>query len=156
MKGQIYAVSSGLLAALASLCGKYAVASSEAHELCLDLLAYWYEDNEDEYHLSSQLCQNYGLYYIHATFLVLMISINCVMWTTFTKALNYSSTSIEATITNTAANFFFTAILGQVLFGEVVNSLWWLGTVLILCGLVLMHHSHNKPARKPGTRLKRQ
>ena len=34
MKGQMYAVVSGLLAALASLCGKYAMASTEAQDLC--------------------------------------------------------------------------------------------------------------------------
>lgn len=34
MKGQAYAVISGLIAAAASLCGKYAVAQEEAEELC--------------------------------------------------------------------------------------------------------------------------
>lgn len=34
MKGQVYAVVSGLLAALASLCGKYAMATTEAQDLC--------------------------------------------------------------------------------------------------------------------------
>ena len=39
---------------------------------------------------------------------MLMIAVNCIMWTTFTKALRLSSNSVEATITNTAANFLFT------------------------------------------------
>lgn len=49
---------------------------------------------------------------------------------------------------------YFQAILGQVLFGEVVRSLWWMGTVLIISGLLLMHHASNIPPRKPGTRPK--
>ena len=48
----------------------------------------------------------------------------------------------------------FQAILGQILFGEIVTILWWMGTVLILCGLLLMHHASNVPPRKPGTRPK--
>ncbi|XP_071532462.1 transmembrane protein 42 isoform X2 [Panulirus ornatus] len=91
---------------------------------------------------------------LRVLFFALMVGVNCVMWTTFTKSLRFSSTSLEATITNTAANFFFTAILGQVLFGEVVRSLWWMGTVLIISGLLLMHHASNIPPRKPGTRPK--
>ena len=41
---------------------------------------------------------------------ILMILLNCIMWTTFTKALQYSTNSVEATVTNTAANFLFTVM----------------------------------------------
>lgn len=46
MRGQMYAVGSGILAALASLCGKYAMASSEAQDLCeASLLLLYNEEN---------------------------------------------------------------------------------------------------------------
>ncbi|XP_037777434.1 transmembrane protein 42-like [Penaeus monodon] len=152
MRGQLYAVVSGLFAALASLCGKYAMASSEAQDLCeATLMAFNYE--EDVTKKIDLLCDQYAVV-LRVLFFGLMVGVNCIMWTTFTKALRFSSTSLEATITNTAANFFFTAILGQVLFGEVVRSLWWMGTVLIISGLLLMHHASNIPPRKPGTRPK--
>ena len=44
LKGQAYAVGSGLLAALASLCGKYAMASREAQDLCETTLNIFNED----------------------------------------------------------------------------------------------------------------
>ncbi|XP_071532457.1 transmembrane protein 42 isoform X1 [Panulirus ornatus] len=154
MRGQMYAVMSGLLAAAASLCGKYAMASTEAQDLCETALLLFH--NEEEVTTAnniSTICDQYTIV-LRVLFFALMVGVNCVMWTTFTKSLRFSSTSLEATITNTAANFFFTAILGQVLFGEVVRSLWWMGTVLIISGLLLMHHASNIPPRKPGTRPK--
>ncbi|XP_053637614.1 transmembrane protein 42 isoform X2 [Cherax quadricarinatus] len=154
MRGQLYAVASGLLAALASLCGKYAMASTEAQDLCESVLLMLH--NEEEITNTNNvitICDQYAVV-LRILFFALMVGVNCIMWTTFTKALRFSSTSLEATITNTAANFFFTAILGQVLFGEVVRSLWWLGSVLIISGLLLMHHATNIPPRKPGTRPK--
>ncbi|KAL7648725.1 UNVERIFIED_CONTAM: hypothetical protein RMT77_000633 [Armadillidium vulgare] len=149
MKGQAYAVTSGLIAAVASLCGKYAVARNEAKDLCEITLRFW-----ELYSKENQVfCDQYLLLW-RGGFFVLMFLFNCVMWTTFTKALRFTSTSLEATIINTASNFFFTAVVGQVLFDEVVTGLWWMGTVLILCGLLIMHHSKNVTPRKPGTRPK--
>lgn len=154
MRGQVYAVTSGLLAALASLCGKFAMASTEAQDLCeAALLLVRNEESITADNQIDAMCGQY-LMFVRLLFFALMVGVNCLMWTTFTKALRFSTTSLEATITNTAANFFFTAILGQVLFGEVVTSLWWMGTVLIICGLFLMHHASNIPPHKPGTRPK--
>lgn len=41
-------------------------------------------------------------------FFIAMLLSNALMWTLFTKALRMSSTTLEATVTNTAANFLFT------------------------------------------------
>ncbi|XP_064094012.1 transmembrane protein 42-like [Macrobrachium nipponense] len=154
MHGQLYAVASGLFAAIASLCGKYAMASSEAQYLCESmLLALSQDDDLKQTNFVESSCNEYSVF-LRIVFFAFMIGTNCVMWTMFTKALRFSHTTLEATITNTAANFFFTAILGQVLFGEVVRSLWWMGTVLIISGLLLMHHASNLGPRKPGTRPK--
>ncbi|CAL4149124.1 unnamed protein product, partial [Meganyctiphanes norvegica] len=153
MKGQVFAVGSGMLAAVASLCGKYAMAASEAQDLCEAVLIMLTDAELKAATRVQEMCTQYTLL-VRLLFFGLMILVNCIMWTTFTKALRFSQTSLEATITNTAANFFFTAILGQVLFGEVVTGLWWMGTVLIICGLLLMHHAANPKPRKPGTRTK--
>ena len=52
------------------------------------------------------------------------------MWTTFTKALRFSQTSLEATITNTAANFFFTVSdFSQKIF--LVETIFILSAILI-------------------------
>ncbi|RXG68365.1 hypothetical protein Avbf_03931 [Armadillidium vulgare] len=103
MKGQAYAVTSGLIAAVASLCGKYAVARNEAKDLCEITLRFW-----ELYSKENQVfCDQYLLLW-RGGFFVLMFLFNCVMWTTFTKALRFTSTSLEATIINTASNFFFT------------------------------------------------
>ncbi|MPC16281.1 hypothetical protein E2C01_009101 [Portunus trituberculatus] len=111
MRGQMYAVVSGLLAALASLCGKYAMASTEAQDLCeAALLALHGEKEITTANQISTICDQYT-FVLRVVFFVLMVAVNCVMWTTFTKALRFSSTSLEATITNTAANFFFTYIM---------------------------------------------
>lgn len=46
MRGQMYAVISGLLAALASLCGKYVMASTEAQDLCEATLLLLHNEEE--------------------------------------------------------------------------------------------------------------
>ena len=43
-KGQIHSVISGLFAALASLCGKYAMASTEALDLCENMIDFLNDD----------------------------------------------------------------------------------------------------------------
>ncbi|ODM91119.1 Transmembrane protein [Orchesella cincta] len=70
--------------------------------------------------------------YIRGLAFVAMILVNAVMWRTFVQALRYCKTSLEATVTNTAANFFASAVVGQLLFDESVSLMWWLGTLLIV------------------------
>ncbi|KAM7036055.1 transmembrane protein 42 [Passerculus sandwichensis] len=64
---------------------------------------------------------------------------NAVMWTVFTKALRLSSSSAAASVTTTASNFIFSAILGRLLFGETWTPLWWVGLAMTVCGLMLLH-----------------
>ncbi|CAN8024991.1 unnamed protein product [Ixodes persulcatus] len=105
MKGMTFSLLSGLLAALASLCGKFSMTGGETAYLCeISLRAFG------------------GFFLIHVFYLVLlqvitgirviffalMIACNAVMWTIFTKALRLCTTTLEATVTNTASNFFFT------------------------------------------------
>lgn len=82
------------------------------------------------------------------------------MWTTFTKALQEVPSTVEATVTNSSANLFFTvstakeqlrqchpvrvlcpvqAVLGNAVFGETLSLQWWAGASLIVMGLVIIH-----------------
>lgn len=63
------------------------------------------------------------------------------MWTTFTKALQAVPSTVEATVTNSSANLFFTAILGNAIFGETLSLQWWVGVSLIVTGLIIVHSS---------------
>jgi len=130
MKGQLYAVGAGLLAAAATVCSKFAVASGEATALCEAGLAVlrWRGG-----------CEEY-LFGVRIAAAACVIAANVVMWTTFTKALRHCSNSVEATVTSTAANILCTAMLGTVIFGERLTLLWWVGAVLVLAGLTLLHH----------------
>lgn len=48
MRGQAFAVGSGLLASVASMCGKVAMARHEAHSLCEQVLFYSISDKSTE------------------------------------------------------------------------------------------------------------
>lgn len=136
MKGMTLSLLSGLLAALASLCGKFSMAGGETASACQSVFTHWLSGASAHY-----LCGNL-ITVIRVVFFLLMIGCNAVMWTVFTKALRLCTTTLEAAVTNTASNFFFTAVFGQTLFGEQLTLLWWLGTVMILFGLLLMHQAN--------------
>eukprot|EP00731_Ephydatia_muelleri_P027029 Em0018g1129a len=68
-----------------------------------------------------------------------MMVCNGLMWTTFTKALQEVPSTVEATVTNSSANLFFTAVLGNAVFGETLSLQWWAGASLIVMGLVIIH-----------------
>ncbi|XP_055565385.1 transmembrane protein 42 isoform X2 [Falco cherrug] len=80
----------------------------------------------------------------------LVFACNAVMWTVFAKALRLSSSSAAASVTTTASNFIFSAILGKLLFGETWTPLWWIGLAMMLCGLVLLHTAVPQPAHLPA------
>ncbi|XP_076372257.1 uncharacterized protein LOC143257446 [Tachypleus tridentatus] len=119
MKGITYSIMSGLLAAIASLCGKLSMAVDETKYLC-EVLVQFYLEKSNFFVLDLEndlkplptsdyfpLCQNF-LIAVRLGFFLLMVLSNAVMWMLFTKALCLCSTTIEATLTNTAANFLFT------------------------------------------------
>uniref|UniRef100_A0A3B4BLJ6 Uncharacterized protein n=1 Tax=Periophthalmus magnuspinnatus TaxID=409849 RepID=A0A3B4BLJ6_9GOBI len=69
----------------------------------------------------------------------LLFTCNAVMWTFLAKALRYSSSSAQTTVTTTASNFVSSAFLGQLLFGEAQMTLWWVGISLTFTGLLVLH-----------------
>ncbi|XP_023228935.1 transmembrane protein 42-like [Centruroides sculpturatus] len=143
MKGVTVSLFSGLLAALASLFGKFSMASEEALYLCEVSMEFMSSDEHVHRKAYHNVCNNV-LLLVQIGFFLLMLLSNALMWTLFTKALQLCATTLEATVTNTAANFFFTAIFGQVFFGETLTFLWWLGTMMIIVGLLLMHKGNQR------------
>uniref|UniRef100_A0A8C2ZKY6 Transmembrane protein 42 n=1 Tax=Cyclopterus lumpus TaxID=8103 RepID=A0A8C2ZKY6_CYCLU len=68
----------------------------------------------------------------------LLFTCNAVMWTFLAKALRYSSSSTQTTVTTTASNFISSAFLGQLIFGEAQITLWWVGISLTFSGLLVL------------------
>lgn len=169
VQGMFLALAAGFLAASASLCGKFSMTSTEALLTCKSLLGFYYfevnvDDNmnvrpNDHNFIMQQAEQLHHtclqfLMTFRALFFVFMILCNTIMWTVFTKSLHFCKSTLEATVTNTAANFFFTAIYGQVLFREVLSVMWWSGTGLIIIGLLFINAGNNlldKTEQNPPT-----
>lgn len=105
-KGMTLALTSGVFAALAGTCGKFAMNHAETLWFCEHLTNVHFGYSRQQ---SYVLCEN-GAVYIRGAAFVAMILVNAVMWRTFVKALRYCKTSLEATVTNTAANFFASVI----------------------------------------------
>lgn len=63
---------------------------------------------------------------------------NMIMWNFFfVKSMNLSS-SVTATVVNSATNFFSSALLGHLLFSEPLPAAWWLGSAFIIAGLFFL------------------
>ncbi|XP_067001956.2 transmembrane protein 42 [Anabrus simplex] len=86
---------------------------------------------------------NYSIV-LQSVILVMVLVCNAAVWTFFAKALQHSSSSLPATVTSTATNYFCSVVMGFLLFGEVTSGLWWIGIFLVLTGLVLICHSQSK------------
>ncbi|CAO3639450.1 unnamed protein product [Mucor fragilis] len=69
---------------------------------------------------------------------------NSVMWTTFTKALNAATSSVQVSIVNGAVNFSASAILGYLVFDEPLALRWWIGASFILAGTILLSQSQRR------------
>ncbi|XP_059608049.1 transmembrane protein 42 [Phlebotomus argentipes] len=70
--------------------------------------------------------------------LILMIVLNALVWTFFVKALHAGGGSVVATSVSSGTNYFASALLGWMIFGESTTLLWWFGTSLILTGIILI------------------
>jgi hypothetical protein len=97
--GYAYALGSGILAALASSFAKLTMECEQFQKM----LFLWIPNIE-----SNLIYQNWGVYGIRAVALIGAILSNFYMWMWFTRALGYSSSSVQALVTNTAANFIVT------------------------------------------------
>ncbi|KAL9976047.1 hypothetical protein ACROYT_G013281 [Oculina patagonica] len=136
MLGFVHAVSAGFCAALASTCAKLAMSPEIQRKFWCDFLLQSLLDGDT----LSSACQTIVIIARVSSFL-LVFFFNALMWTLFVKSLRGSSSSATATVTNTGSNFICTALLGFLLFGEALSARWWLGTSLILTGLVLIQYN---------------
>jgi drug/metabolite transporter (DMT)-like permease len=73
---------------------------------------------------------------------------NMVMWNFFVKSMNLSS-SVTATVVNSATNFFSSALLGHLLFAEPLPAAWWLGSAFIIAGLFFLARGDTSTSTSP-------
>uniref|UniRef100_A0A8W7PIM4 EamA domain-containing protein n=1 Tax=Anopheles coluzzii TaxID=1518534 RepID=A0A8W7PIM4_ANOCL len=76
---------------------------------------------------------------VQAVCFLTMVLLNGCVWRFFVKALHAGSGStLRASLASAATNYVASALLGTVLFNEQSSLLWWLGTALVLAGLLLI------------------
>ncbi|XP_077431715.1 transmembrane protein 42-like [Vanacampus margaritifer] len=149
ISGSIYALLAGCLGAAASLSAKLTLGADYLKKICEAGLSGTSREQHDETTVCLWLHMP-----LRALCVGLMFLCNAVMWTFFSKALRYSSSSARATATTTAGNFILSAILGKLIFGESQAVLYWVGITLTLCGLLLLHGS--TPESLPQKEAKRE
>ncbi|XP_034384442.1 transmembrane protein 42-like [Cyclopterus lumpus] len=126
ISGSVCALLAGSLGAAASLSAKLSLGADYLRDMCESRLSG--ASACDWLHIPLRLlCAG------------LLVACNAVMWTFFSKALRHCSSSASATVTTSASNFIFSAVLGRLVFGESHAALWWAGISLTLCGLLLLH-----------------
>jgi len=158
--GQIQAVGAGLCAACASLFAKLAVVSQKVPDICcgaLEFVASFSGNKSESIDILktalpqltvAEVCSSAAIC-LRVLCFGLVFAFNAVMWTLFVKSLQRTS-SVVATITNTASNFFFTAVSGWLLFGENLPASWWCGASLVVAGLLLINWDHSAAAADAG------
>ncbi|OXU23964.1 hypothetical protein TSAR_012756 [Trichomalopsis sarcophagae] len=73
--------------------------------------------------------------------LLAMVTSNTIGCTLFVKALAGSGSSLPATVASSTVNYFCSALVGQLVFGESTSLRWWCGTSIVLLGLLLICYS---------------
>uniref|UniRef100_A0A8C2PR77 Transmembrane protein 42a n=1 Tax=Cyprinus carpio TaxID=7962 RepID=A0A8C2PR77_CYPCA len=140
LPGVFYALMAGFLAALASTSAKLSLGADYLKDVCETGLKVWTDRQENTDGVNTTTCD-----WLHIPLRLLcgglLFTCNAVMWTFFAKALRHSSSSARATVTTAASNFISSAFLGHVIFGETHATLWWVGIILTLTGLLVLHGS---------------
>ncbi|XP_011299914.1 transmembrane protein 42 isoform X1 [Fopius arisanus] len=70
-----------------------------------------------------------------------MILLNTAGCTFFVRSLQGCGSSLPSTVVSAATNYFCSALLGFLVFGETTSMMWWCGTSLVLLGLILICYS---------------
>eukprot|EP01100_Stratorugosa_tubuloviscum_P015048 TRINITY_DN8440_c0_g1_i1.p1 TRINITY_DN8440_c0_g1~~TRINITY_DN8440_c0_g1_i1.p1 ORF type:complete len:135 (-),score=56.77 TRINITY_DN8440_c0_g1_i1:27-431(-) len=124
--GNKFAFIAGLLAASASIFGKFAL------------------DSTTQTIFTSFLQQNYSIEIIFRIFCFLLLIVSNVLMTNFfAKSLDLTST-IQAVVINSAVNYCFSAILGHLFFSEPLSLNWWFGAFCIIMGVILINQNSNE------------
>ncbi|XP_060076405.1 transmembrane protein 42-like [Ylistrum balloti] len=124
-QGFLLAFLAGTMAALGSVFAKLAFNGGIISQAC-------------EVMVEVTVCSKLKWYIQGVCFGLIFIS-NALMWTCFTKSLQLCTSSLEATVINTATNFLVSALIGWMFFHEGLSLKWWIGSLLILLGLMLIH-----------------
>ncbi|KAI7806761.1 transmembrane protein 42a [Triplophysa rosa] len=149
LPGVFYASLAGFLAALASSSAKLSLGADHLKEVCETGLKIWTDRQASsrDQGLDTTVCD-----WLHIPLRLLcgglLFTCNAVMWTFFAKALRHSSSSARATVTTTASNLISSAFLGHVIFGETHASLWWVGIILTLTGLLVLQGSTHQASQE--------
>lgn len=123
--GFLLAILAGIMAALGSVFAKLAFNDIILQHGC-------------EVFVHVSLCGKLKLYMQIVCFGLIFVC-NILMWTCFTKSLQLCSSSLEATVINTATNFIASALIGWMFFQDLLGIKWWIGSLLILIGLLLIN-----------------
>ncbi|XP_060771452.1 transmembrane protein 42 [Neoarius graeffei] len=133
LPGVVYALLAGFLGAVASSSAKLSLGADYLKGVCETGLRTWGDQR-------TSACE-----WLHIPLRLLcggmLFTCNAVMWTFLSKALRYSSSSARTTVTTTASNFISSALLGQLIFGDSLVALWWVGVSLTFSGLLVLQRS---------------
>lgn len=66
----------------------------------------------------------------------------------FTRALTLATSTIRVSVLNTSSNFFVTALLGMVIFGELLPLMWWVGAAFLCAGSVIIGMREEKSVKE--------
>uniref|UniRef100_A0AAQ4P7J6 Transmembrane protein 42b n=2 Tax=Gasterosteus aculeatus TaxID=69293 RepID=A0AAQ4P7J6_GASAC len=137
LPGVVYALLAGFLGAVASSSAKLSLGADYLKGVCETGLRTWGEQRKFRHADETTACDR-----LHIPLRLLcgglLFTCNAVMWTFLAKALRYSSSSTQTTVTTTASNFISSAFLGQLIFGEAQITLWWVGISLTFSGLLVL------------------
>lgn len=78
----------------------------------------------------------------------IMLVLNAIMWTFYTKAMQEKGGTLVATVVSSGTNYTVSALLGSVVFGETTSLIWWMGMSLVVAGLFVVNHEQTKVDKK--------
>jgi len=138
----LFALFSGTCAALGSLFGKIAFGN---HDLIDHMMVTINGMVLDMFDIDVPL---YYVGYICKTMVLLLFIVsNVLMWLFFSKAMALSTSTVEATVVNMAANFIISGFIGRICFGEHASILFYVGLSFILLGLFIILSNQNKDTK---------
>lgn len=136
---------SGILAALGSHIGRFAMSTSvPLIVMTLKNLPsnHQFDQSVDWFDLldlkSLVISHKFHILIARGLVLLLMVLVNTMMWAMFAKALKSSNSCIEVTLINSASNIIFSSLIGLVFFNEILTNLWFVGLVLTFAGYTLV------------------
>ena len=127
MKGHILASMAGVCGSLASLTGKLIGYRETFFQACTKIF---------ENFMSYSFCW-YSVTFVQLLFLLMTLLLNSIMWTTFVESMQFLTAS-EAMVINIGSNILLSAFCGWLFFAEKLSLLWWIGALLIVCGITVL------------------